>query len=91
MNTEKISTKFKVCFKNEEASSNNLIILKILKDHKLGISITEDLTKKNERLKIKELRLEANQNNENEQNEEFKWRVRGSHKSGLYFKKDTKR
>ena len=51
-----------------------------------NIKVTKDLVRK-ERNKIKEGQEKAKTENKEEQNENFKWRVRGSPRSGLYLKR----
>ena len=69
---------------NESMKTQVLQNLKKLNGIK-NIKVTEDLTRK-ERNKIKEWQEKAQTKNSQEQNENFKWRVRGSPRSGLYLK-----
>lgn len=77
----------KIRLQTEEMKMNVLKNLKKLKGITcLNLRITEDLTKK-ERLLIKEWHKKAEKKNDDENNTNFKWRVRGSPRSGLYLKK----
>ena len=64
----------------------NQVLQNLTKLKGYHIKITEDLTK-NERSLIKEWNQRVEEKNKDLNDENFKWRVRGSPRSGLYFKK----
>ena len=74
----------KINLENEEMKMQVLQNLTKLKG--LNIKITEDLTRE-ERRTMEKWRKYADQKNEEEGNETFKWRVRGSPRSRVYLKK----
>ena len=74
----------KVSLESVEVKSEFLRNLTRLKG--LFIKITEDLTTQ-ERLLVKKWQDKAKKKNEDEQNKTYKWRVRGSPRSGMYLKK----
>ena len=74
----------KVSLESVEVKSEFLRNLTRLKG--LFIKITEDLTTQ-ERLSVKKWQDKAKKKNEHEQNKTYKWRVRGSPRSGMYLKK----
>ena len=74
----------KVSLESVEVKSQFLQNLTRLKGQ--FIKITEDLTRQ-ERILVKEWQDKAKNENEKEHNKIYKWRVRGSPRSGLYLKK----
>ncbi|MEO0684650.1 MAG: hypothetical protein AAFY76_06270 [Cyanobacteria bacterium J06649_11] len=74
----------KVSLESVEVKSQFLRNLTRLKGQ--FIKITEDFTKQ-ERISVREWQDKASKKNETEQNKTYKWRVRGSPRSGLYLKK----
>jgi len=84
----KVMRPIKVAFKDSHNKYRFMKKLTELKQHEkyVKLSITDDLTKM-EREQIKEWKKRADEMNKARSNDDFKWRVRGSPREKLYFKK----